>query len=852
MVLLLLCCCQLLFGQGKLSDAIYSSIDAFIEHPSAESLKRLEADAVRFAKKPNKSKDELLALVILNCNKAYYENQFGDIRKAIVTYEGAWQSYQTNHLSNYDIVEYCLKPLGNLYTAVGDYESAENTIKQYFYIANVQQDQIQKIASLLNLSNVYQSSGRNDLAIGLLEKTISEEKLLAHQRGVLLNNLGTNYMLKEDFGKAKEKLEASIKLLASERNEETTLSNSYRNLAFIFTKDKKFETAEMYFKKAETLFFSKKQEPRKTAKFYYDKALLQFERGNLPASETTINTIFEILIPDYSKQKNTLPSQKHLYAETILLDALDLQATIYATQNKYQKALDCYALSFHIEDLFQSLLWHENSKIISQIRNRDRSEKCIALCNTLYLKDGKSIRLEKAFHYAERNKSSVLRAILASEGTISTEEKELSKQIQDRNVIILKEQQKLEQADIGKINAAINRQNELMLSLKALKKNEVISNGDINLEALFDKLENDNALMAAYFYGSERIYSFILENHTIKLNVLDNNNFSEKTIQDFLDFFIDSNAITNDVSGYNTTGNNLYKYLKLPTKSNHPNIIIIPDGLLNFVPFEALITQKTSTTNFAKMHYFLNDFKATYSNSARFYLDEKPFHYKNEMVLGVFPLFKNTDLELAYSKKELQAIHKDFKGLYLEERQATFENFKREAPHFSILHLSTHASSGDIHTPASLRFYDTEMLYSELYNLDVGPDLVVLSACETGLGKWYRSEGAMSISRGFQLAGAKNLLFSLWKVNDYTTSVFMEKFYSNLKKEGNYFEANHQAKLDFLSDETISNTKKSPYYWSAMVYYGTLETKYNPNYLAYLLAFLGAIGLFLLLQRFKK
>lgn len=80
----------------------------------------------------------------------------------------------------------------------------------------------------------------------------------------------------------------------------------------------------------------------------------------------------------------------------------------------------------------------------------------------------------------------------------------------------------------------------------------------------------------------------------------------------------------------------------------------------------------------------------------------------------------------------------------------------------------------------------------------------------------------------------------------------MEKFYKNLKKSGNYREANHQAKLDFLNDETISNSKKSPYYWSAMVYYGTLESKSDSHYLVYFLVFLGAIALFLLLRKFIK
>jgi CHAT domain-containing protein len=130
---------------------------------------------------------------------------------------------------------------------------------------------------------------------------------------------------------------------------------------------------------------------------------------------------------------------------------------------------------------------------------------------------------------------------------------------------------------------------------------------------------------------------------------------------------------------------------------------------------------------------------------------------------------------------------------------------------------------------------------------------VVLSACETGIGKLYKSEGAMSIARGFQFAGAQNLLFSLWKVNDFTTSVFMDNFYKNYKENQSYSEANTYAKLNFLNNKNIPNAKKSPYYWSSFVYYGGIETKSNLiNYIFYSIGFLILIGLFLVVIRYKK
>ena len=253
------------------------------------------------------------------------------------------------------------------------------------------------------------------------------------------------------------------------------------------------------------------------------------------------------------------------------------------------------------------------------------------------------------------------------------------------------------------------------------------------------------------------------------------------------------------------------------------------------------------------MPYLLNDYIIGYNSSATFYLQghQQEKHKKN--ILGVFPIFTKTEYELTFSKNEFAAIKKNFEGTYFENANATFNNFKKNAANYSILHLSTHASSGDLETAASIKFSDQEVLYSQLYNMDINPDLVVLSACETGIGKLFKAEGAMSVARGFQFAGAKNLLFSLWRVNDYTTAAFMDKFYSNVLKGHPFMTANHQAKLDFLADATIANAKKSPYYWAAFIYYGSSNTKVPAtDYTYYIIGFLILISLFLIYIRKRK
>lgn len=846
-------------GQTQ-EDQIYNAIDVFTAKPSAEALSNLtKAESDFWKNSKPKTKDELLAIVILNCNKAYFENQFGQTLNAVKSYEKAWLIYQKNKFKNYDIIEYCLKPLGNLYTILGDYENAENIIKQYYFIASDEKNETQKVAAILNLSNVYQNTGNVEKAIDLIEKTIRTEKLSLTQKGILYNNLGANYLLtnvgflvkNNALANAENAFLKTISLLKKDKSQSETLANAYRNLAKLKMEQNELESASEFLAKANIEFQKiSNKEPRKIAQLFYENAFLDFKQGKVNEATQNIVSVFKTLIPNYSP-KNSLPNQNSLYAETVLLDALDLQASIYLAENTPQNALKSFALSFHIEELLQTLLIYENSKIITQIRNRNRTEKCIEIYNSLYQKEKKTSYLESAFLLSEQTKSVVLKNHLSNTASLSREQKLILQQLQNWNTTILKEQQKLELANISKINEAIKKQNELMLLLKSKDtKTNVKSPADFDLQQLYEKLEKDNAVMIEYFFGSNYIYNFTIENKKIKLYSIPLEHRGLTDLVGFINYFNDAKTIADNPKNYNRLGNKIYKELKIPKPHHHKNLIIIPDGILGFLPFEALITQESETTNFAKMHYVLNDFDVAYNNSAAFYLNAMPLSNTQKSVVGIFPVFEKTNYALRFSKNELESIKHNFDGQFFENEKATFNNFKNNAVGKSIIHLSTHASAGDLETPASIKFYDQEILYSELYNLQLNPDLVVLSACETGIGKLFKAEGAMSVARGFQFAGAQNLLFSLWNVNDYTASVFMAYFYKEVKHNSSFVHSTANAKRAFLKDENISNAKKSPYYWSAFVYYGTIETpEKSSNYIFYIISFLIIIGLFLIFKR---
>lgn len=82
----------------------------------------------------------------------------------------------------------------------------------------------------------------------------------------------------------------------------------------------------------------------------------------------------------------------------------------------------------------------------------------------------------------------------------------------------------------------------------------------------------------------------------------------------------------------------------------------------------------------------------------------------------------------------------------------------------------------------------------------------------------------MSLARGFQFAGAKNLLFSLWQINDLSISKIMQFFYNNYKTPQSVFTANHNSKITYLNDKSISNAKKLPYYWEHLFFMVTSQS----------------------------
>jgi CHAT domain-containing protein len=105
----------------------------------------------------------------------------------------------------------------------------------------------------------------------------------------------------------------------------------------------------------------------------------------------------------------------------------------------------------------------------------------------------------------------------------------------------------------------------------------------------------------------------------------------------------------------------------------------------------------------------------------------------------------------------------------------------------------------------------------EIFNLDLSADLVVLSACESGLGKEVAGEGLIGVTRAFLYAGAPSVVVSLWRVADAVAPDLMLQFYENLDGGGGKAESLRQAKLSMIRK---GGRYARPYYWAPFVLVG--------------------------------
>jgi CHAT domain-containing protein len=201
-----------------------------------------------------------------------------------------------------------------------------------------------------------------------------------------------------------------------------------------------------------------------------------------------------------------------------------------------------------------------------------------------------------------------------------------------------------------------------------------------------------------------------------------------------------------------------------------------------------------------------------------------------ETLRSLFEKNRRWELQrLEYSSREVIGIAKRYKpdevAVYLGSA-AKEENVKNNEYLSTArrIHFATHGIisekqpqySGLVLTLDDDPTEDGLLQAYEIFNLKLNADLVVLSACRTGLGKEVRGEGLIGLTRAFMYAGAPSVVVSLWEVADRSTAALMVKFYQQLDHAKDKAEALRQAKLALIQSGQFAH----PYYWAPFILVG--------------------------------
>lgn len=390
------------------------------------------------------------------------------------------------------------------------------------------------------------------------------------------------------------------------------------------------------------------------------------------------------------------------------------------------------------------------------------------------------------------------------------------------------------------------------------------------------QLKNDEALLE-YMISDEAIYLFIVKKggvsniHKIEIS----KNKLEQLVRDLLEPM--NTKRPNDFSTKNAKKlYDILLSDYLSTVKENEKLIIIPDGILGALPFEILVVKEGNTLQ--NSVYLFDKYSISYYQSASILNINRTLQKRTPQeklfALGN-PIYSPRDPRyLAFKHGEnpqepLNVEKLSFRGLVIKEK-LTNENIKHDTyiefpplpetedevktiaaimgikpqppnillslnasetnlkktdlGRYRYIHFATHAALPGVIEGIGEPFIllnqvgnsedDGFLTLSEVLGFKLNADLVVLSACVTGLGKYIDGEGVLNFSRAFLQSGAESVLVSLWEVASKPTVEFMKIFYENLQKGINKSDALKLTRI------TMKETYNSPFYWGVFVLHG--------------------------------
>ena len=250
----------------------------------------------------------------------------------------------------------------------------------------------------------------------------------------------------------------------------------------------------------------------------------------------------------------------------------------------------------------------------------------------------------------------------------------------------------------------------------------------------------------------------------------------------------------------------LYRHLIEPIqdKLDRPSLIFVPHHVLHYVPFHAL---------YDGANYLVDAYAVSRGASAsvlKICREKKIQRTEQDLVLAV------ADEMTPHINEEVAALRALLpKGLFFVGREAREDKLRRYGPTAGKLHIAAHGIfRADNPMFSSLKLGDSWLNLFDIFNLQLGAELTVLSACETGMSAVWEGDELLGLARGFLYAGTPSLVVSLWTVNDRSTAQLMRRFYEALHRGASKTRALQEAILE------VKAAFPHPYHWAPFILMG--------------------------------
>lgn len=721
-------------------------------------------------------KDTIWEIVALVQMGIIYE-QLGELQKSIDAHETGLRL--AREVGNRQWEGGALNNLGLGYKALGDCEKAVSYLNQSLQIDRELRDQRGEGFTSNNLGGCYLMLDDAAKAREFFERALALHRAVKNQRSEAnaLNNLGQLFVRIGDRARAVEFFEQALavrRAVGDKAGEAVPL----QNLGRIFLTAGETAEATEYFEQSNRLA-RQVGDRRVEAQSFYWLALAERAKGNLPKAIENV--------------ENGLALIEQIRGELI---SPDLRVVFFSTVQQFY-------------ELYTELIVARSEKskdgadvaLALEISERARTRSLVELLQEARIDfkqgvDRKSV--EQAQDLQSRINAKYRQRTVALAGRPAPEQ--IAKITDEINSLT---------AELENLQVKIRRENPRYASLT--------SGGSPSAKEI-QKLLDDETVLLEYKLGDAKSFLWLVTAGAVKIYALPPREEIEKTAKDFYSAIVarerSKDARTADLQ------RRLSEILLAPVVSEIENkrLAIVADGVLQFTPFAALQVQ-----NFL---IEANEIIVLPSAGVLAELRRNSVRAKTPgKTLAVFadPIFEADDPRLAKEPvkpaakpADLNRVLRDFNrgetlprllssreearniAAFAAKNQAVanvdFEASRENAmsenmANYRVLHFATHGLLDAAHPEFSglvFSLYDRNgkardgfLRLNQIYNLNLNSDLVVLSACQTALGKDVRGEGLIGLTRGFMYAGAKRVVASLWKVDDAATAEFMRRFYQN-------------------------------------------------------------------------